>query len=236
MRPIVSEFAKTLPSDSLPILLTSSHLVTFSDEYEYPSSLLRYLWSVSRSADAETTINAGQKPENLSSGNGSRDDKQITSSGFFGPGIGSVMNIKNWSWPGSLTFGGTVAPENSQRIPSDVATVPDTNTINQLKSEALTVSSATPDHKVTSPVQLDQLALDDAITTTNDHSVPTIEDAYMPLVSEGSDTPNLFSSFSGSAATFISKSIFLPGPHILDPQPRQLLYISVSLSPLLLGC
>lgn len=230
LQPIVSEFAKTLPSDSLPILLTSSHFVTFSEEYEYPSSLLRFLWSVSRTADAETTVNArqgSQKPENGSSGDGNHDDKPATSSSFFGPGIGSVMNIKKWSWPGSLTFGGTVAVENSQGVPSDVVAAPGTSTTtDQAKGETLPNSGAAPDHKVTSPVQLDQSALEDAMATTNDHSMPTMEDAYIPLVSEGSDSPNLPHVFSGPAAKFISKSIFVPGPNILDPQPRQLLYIS----------
>lgn len=228
MRPIVAEFIKTLPSDALPILFTSSHVVTFSEDYECPSSLLKFLWSISGSADAKAKTRTNEetkKPEESSSHDGGYN---VTSSSFFASGFGSVMNPKKWSWPGSLTIGKAAAPGNPPQDAPDVVNTSNLDTGTRSIHEIPSTSISASDCNVISPAQIDQSALDDAIATIEDHSIPP-EDTYIPLIPENPNASNLISPLATSSASFASKLIYLPSPpHTPNLQPRQLLYMSVS--------
>ncbi|GJJ11283.1 hypothetical protein Clacol_005515 [Clathrus columnatus] len=231
LRPTITDFTQTLPPDSLLILLTSSHLVTSPEEERCPPSLLNYLWSISRTSDLEATNNAKQETRTPEDSLKQDRKRNTTTSSLFGSGIESMMNMKKWTWPESLTFGKTTLSGTSQSHASEDVISSEPGPKTQPKNEMTSSSTSPTDDDGVSSVLIDQLALDDAIATSHGHLLSVNEDGYIPLTSTDHNDSNAFSLFATSSTCFTAKRIFIStSQDASNSQPRQLLYTLISQS------
>ncbi|KAF8513472.1 hypothetical protein JB92DRAFT_3116387 [Gautieria morchelliformis] len=130
LSPLFSSFVDKLPPKTIPILLSPPYVIDSSQNSAalYPSSLPRYLLSLA-SSSGRPTLNTNapkrQKSSRSSTPNpqpGSADTGVSNNTlGFLsaaGVGMGEVMNVKKWSWPGALTFGKTGSTSRNKLSPA----------------------------------------------------------------------------------------------------------------------
>ncbi|KAF8518040.1 hypothetical protein BU17DRAFT_91470 [Hysterangium stoloniferum] len=188
LTPTISSFIKELPPTTHPVLVSPPHIIPCSSdpEFAYPSSLARYLLSLTpltgRSSPRRMSIK-GKEPigNRLNHKDGGSNNGNSTSRFFMG-GLGDVMNVKRWTWSG--TFGGTgskLSQQIDQNMPSSSSIDKPGNTINSdsstLPEELTTNKSTVPDVLTHEQPDVDQSALEDAMS----HPAPC--ESYEPVLS-----------------------------------------------------